>query len=271
MKKSIVLLVFVLFTLPNNGKTTSFDNKMNTQKTEGIHIIAEFWGADVIEDTLKLEKLLAAAAQEAQYIPTQAITKKVAQQDVTTMILLTKSNTSIHAWLERDYIAIDIFTCENNTSPLKAINYLQEILQPKKVHIQELLQGKRSIPPTEITKKEDTLFGQELAIDLKNCNHETICSEEKIKEYIDQLCLLIDMKKYGKPFIERFATHSTIAAGYSFAQMIETSLISGHLSEHLNNAYINIFSCKLFDVNLAAEFTKQFFGANSMNLYNTFR
>ena len=76
-----------------------------------------------------------------------------------------------------------------------------------------------------------TFFGQELTLNIENCDSEIIRSKEKLLEYIDKLCNLINMKKYGKPFAERFALHSNFAAGYSVSQMIETSLISGHFSE----------------------------------------
>lgn len=106
-------------------------------------------------------------------------------------------------------------------------------------------------------------FGEELIINLFDCKPETIRTEESLLGFVDELCKLIDMKKFGKPFIERFAVHSEIAAGYSVAQMIETSLISGHFSEYYNSAYINIFSCKAYDANKALEFAKEWFGAKS--------
>lgn len=109
--------------------------------------------------------------------------------------------------------------------------------------------------------KQNKIFGQELILDLYDCDHETICSGEKIREFSDKLCDLIKMKKYGKPFLERFAEHSQIAAGYSLAQMVETSLVSGHFSEFWNRAYLNIFACKSFDTDKATNFAKEFFKA----------
>ena len=111
------------------------------------------------------------------------------------------------------------------------------------------------------------IFGQELILDLYDCDHETICSGKKIKEFSEKLCDLIEMKRYGEPFIERFAEHSQIAAGYSLAQMIETSLVSGHFSEYWNRVYLNIFSCKEFDANKATNFAKEFFRAKEYKQY----
>lgn len=109
-------------------------------------------------------------------------------------------------------------------------------------------------------------FGQEVILNLYGCNFEKIATKEEILRYVDELCELIDMKKYGKPFIEHFAEHSQIAAGFSVAQMITTSLISGHFSDYLKSAYINIFSCKDFDIEKAIEFTKKFFEATEVKI-----
>ena len=114
------------------------------------------------------------------------------------------------------------------------------------------------------SKTNDKIFGEELTLDLYDCNHEIVCSKEKILQYSEKLCDLIEMKRYGEPFIEHFAEHSEFAAGYSLAQMIETSLVSGHFSEFWNRAYINIFSCKTFDAQKAINFTKEFFEAKSV-------
>jgi len=242
-----------------------------TKQTAGVHILAEFWGARIIEDTQELEQMLIEAAEKAGCTSVQTISKKFEPQGVTGMILLTESHLTIHTWPELDYIAIDFFACGDNALPLKGIAHLEQQLKPRKAQIKEVARGEITTAPAPLTKKPDELFGQELTIDLKNCDHETICSEEKLREFIDQLCILIDMKKFGEPFIERFALHSEIAAGYSCAQMIKTSLISGHFSEYIDNAYINIFSCKNFDAEVAVEFTKDFFGAEHLNYCNTLR
>ena len=105
------------------------------------------------------------------------------------------------------------------------------------------------------------MFGQHILLTLEGCDVSKIDSGEELKRYAKELVDLIDMKAYGEPFCERFAEHSEFAAGYSLAQMIETSLISGHFSPYWKTAYIDIFSCKSYDTEKAVEFTKKFFGA----------
>jgi len=113
-------------------------------------------------------------------------------------------------------------------------------------------------------------WGISISIDLKNCNPETIRSKEKIREFIVNLCKLIDMKRFGEPQIVNFGEEEKVH-GYSFTQLIETSLVSGHLSDYTNSAYIDIFSCKEFEQKKTAEFCKEFFKADSYKINVSFR
>ncbi len=113
-------------------------------------------------------------------------------------------------------------------------------------------------------------WGLYASIDLKNCNPETIRSKEKIRGFIVKLCELIDMKRFGEPQIVNFGEEERVA-GYSFTQLIETSLISGHLANQSNAVYIDIFSCKAYEPKKAAEFCKEFFKADSYKINVSFR
>lgn len=107
-------------------------------------------------------------------------------------------------------------------------------------------------------------FGMELVLDLYECDPDTIRSEAELRRFVKELCDVIKMKTYGDMFAERFALNDIKTAGFSIVQLIETSSITGHFREEINSAYINIFSCKEFDVDIATEFTKKFFGAKSV-------
>ncbi len=109
--------------------------------------------------------------------------------------------------------------------------------------------------------KKNRVYGQELILNLFDCDLKTISSRKKIAEFADILCKKIRMKKYGKALIPYFGVEKPHTKGYSLVQLIETSSITGHFSEHWKTAYINIFSCKTFDPKIAKDFTKKFFGA----------
>lgn len=107
-------------------------------------------------------------------------------------------------------------------------------------------------------------FGYELVMDLYDCDIEIISSKKKLQQYTDELCTLIKMKKYGKTLLPYFGLNKPHTKGYSLVQLIETSSITGHFSEHWKTAYINIFSCVSYDKELAKKFTKKFFKAKKI-------
>lgn len=108
------------------------------------------------------------------------------------------------------------------------------------------------------------------SIDLHNCNHDLITNPEKIKQFVYELCDLIDMKRYGECLIERFGEGDI--EGYSVMQFIETSSITAHFDEKIANAaYIDIFSCKFFEPRVGAEFAKKFFEASDYSLTHILR
>jgi len=113
-------------------------------------------------------------------------------------------------------------------------------------------------------RKTLKVYGKELILDLEDCDPKIIRSKKKISEYSNQLCNLIKVKKYGKAIIERFGFGKDFTAGYSLVQLLESSAVTGHFSELWNKAFINIFSCKLFDEKKAIDFTKKFFKAKKV-------
>jgi len=106
---------------------------------------------------------------------------------------------------------------------------------------------------------KETSYGLELILDIINCNN-NIKSEKKIKNYINKLCKIIEMKRYGECVVQHFGHNNNKTSGYSAVQLIETSSIICHFSENYRTAHINIFSCKDFDDVKASEFTINFFG-----------
>lgn len=102
-------------------------------------------------------------------------------------------------------------------------------------------------------------WGYHASFDCVSCPIERVTSEKNIRLFIDNIVSAIDMKSYGEPMIAHFATHNADASGYSFCQMIETSNISGHFSDKTGDCYIDIFSCKEYDTDLAISAIEDFF------------
>jgi len=108
-------------------------------------------------------------------------------------------------------------------------------------------------------------WGMLTSIDLKGCNVQTIRSYDPLKKYLCDLCDFIDMKRFGEPTIIAFGEDDEVL-GYSMTQFIETSLISGHFADKTNSAYIDIFSCKIYNPMKAAKFTQDYFQARSAKI-----
>ena len=118
--------------------------------------------------------------------------------------------------------------------------------------------------------KNGNEWGLLTSVDLRGCDPEKIRSKEVITQFSIDLCEYIKMKRFGDPIVVRFGADLRVQ-GYSLAQLIETSLISGHFAEDTDRAFIDIFSCKEYPPNETAEYCKKYFGAKEVDYSVTFR
>ena len=118
--------------------------------------------------------------------------------------------------------------------------------------------------------QQENPWGLATSVDLQGCNPDSIRSAEKICAFVDALCRLIEMKKFGPTVVVDFGEDPRVS-GYSMTQLIETSLISGHFANQSNAAYIDIFSCKAYPPQVAAEFAREFFEAQEVRVSINFR
>jgi S-adenosylmethionine/arginine decarboxylase-like enzyme len=107
------------------------------------------------------------------------------------------------------------------------------------------------------------MWGQHLVLDMGGGNA-NISRRESIRAFVAELVDAIDMVAYGEPIIEHFASHSQEAAGYSLLQLIETSAISAHFSDHNRDVYLDVFSCKPFDRNVVVQVVDKYFAPKSI-------
>lgn len=108
-------------------------------------------------------------------------------------------------------------------------------------------------------------FGSELVMNLYDCDLDKISDGDYIKKFVVTLCDdVIHMKRYGEALIPHFGHDNPITSGYSLVQLIETSSITAHFSEHKRAVYLNVFSCKWFDPDETEKFCKEWFGAKNV-------
>jgi S-adenosylmethionine/arginine decarboxylase-like enzyme len=108
-------------------------------------------------------------------------------------------------------------------------------------------------------------WGYSVGLDIKGCNEATIRSAAAIQDFVIQLCKVIDMTRFGDCQVVHFGTGNK--EGFSMVQLIETSCITGHFANDSNSAFIDIFSCKEFDIDDVVKFTLEFFGGNSVTAH----
>ncbi len=106
---------------------------------------------------------------------------------------------------------------------------------------------------------EQNVWGIASSIDIYDCDPETIRDAEKIKQFVLELCELIEMRRFGETVVVHFGENEKVA-GYSMIQLIETSLISAHFANQTNTTYLDVFSCKPYDPQVVVEFARRFFG-----------
>ena len=111
---------------------------------------------------------------------------------------------------------------------------------------------------------ENTYWGYHLILDCKSCNRESLRDEKNIKTFVKALVEGIDMVAYGEPTLAHFATHNEHAAGYSLVQLIETSSITAHFAENIGELYLDVFSCKPFEIEDAKKVVEEFFNPGSI-------
>lgn len=108
---------------------------------------------------------------------------------------------------------------------------------------------------------EKAVWGMAASIDIYNCNPATIRDAEKIREFVRQLCDLIEMRRFGETVVVHFGEDEKVA-GYSMTQLIETSLISAHFANLTNTTYLDVFSCKPYNPAVVEDFARTFFGGS---------
>ena len=112
-------------------------------------------------------------------------------------------------------------------------------------------------------------YGTELILDMYDCNPKMF-SRVAITDFFNHLVFLLKMEKgdlhfwddVGVPEEDRQTDPKTV--GTSAIQFILTSNITIHTLDLRKEVYINIFSCKEFNADIATLFCKEFFEAGEV-------
>lgn len=100
-------------------------------------------------------------------------------------------------------------------------------------------------------------WGFMLSLDCAGCNPHLIRSRNNIIAFTNKLVKDIDMKAYGKPQVNHFGEGNK--AGFTLVQLIETSNITAHFCEQDEALFLDIFSCREYNVETAKRIVYDYF------------
>jgi S-adenosylmethionine/arginine decarboxylase-like enzyme len=95
------------------------------------------------------------------------------------------------------------------------------------------------------------MWGYHLSVDCAGCNLQ-ITDAGAIANFAAAMVAALQMTAYGTPTIVRFGKDPKVT-GYTLVQLIETSNITAHFCDHSGEAYIDIFSCRKFEIGAALD------------------
>ena len=112
-------------------------------KELGRHYVFELFGCDreALDNLEAVQAALVQGAIEAGATVIDKVFHKFAPQGVTGVVIIAESHLSIHTWPEYGYAALDVFTCNTNTEPMKAFKVVTKLLKPKSSSTLELKRG----------------------------------------------------------------------------------------------------------------------------------
>jgi len=101
-------------------------------------------------------------------------------------------------------------------------------------------------------KRED--FGPHLMLDLRQCKEESLRDYNLIFRVLHDLPEKIGMTKITQPYVFHYAGLVPEDKGITGTVIIAESHISIHTFQEKDYCFIDVFSCKNFDVDFAAEY-----------------
>lgn len=107
-------------------------------------------------------------------------------------------------------------------------------------------------------------WGFHLAIDAYKGN-DSIKDAGAISNFARKLVEEIDMSAYGAPQVVHFGSGNK--TGYTLIQLIETSNICAHFCDDTGDFYLDVFSCKPFDIETVKAVVNEFFAPKAIQTH----
>src|SRR3989338_5959447 len=104
-------------------------------------------------------------------------------------------------------------------------------------------------------------FGQHLTIDASQCDRKKLLDHSLVYDILDQLPKKLGMTKMILPHVVKWLDPGATIPGISGFVMIAESHVSMHTFPEKDYVFIDVFSCKGFDVDSAVKLLVSAFGA----------
>lgn len=121
--------------------------RRNKRKSSGHHIILDVFFKSFpkeLESVVRCQKMFGSALHGADFGVLQESFQKFNPQGLTGFFLLSDSHFSFHTWPEKNYVAIDLFSCGNEKKTEKALRCVVDKLEKfeiEKIELDRLRRG----------------------------------------------------------------------------------------------------------------------------------
>ena len=104
------------------------------------------------------------------------------------------------------------------------------------------------------------MYGKELILDIHDCDV-SLFNRKDLEIFIKRLCDLVDMEREDIYFWDYTKAEKCLLPphlkGTSVVQFIRTSDVVLHALDDLQKVFLNLFSCKDFDDDIASKFVEK--------------
>ena len=113
--------------------------------------------------------------------------------------------------------------------------------------------------------------GNNISFDCSGCSKDSLKSEKKVKEFLLKISDEIEMKRLIEPVVISHKSEKKDESGITGFVIIAESHISIHTYPEKSQAFIDVFSCKEFDLIKAKKVVQEFFSPNKIEKNISFR
>jgi len=118
-----------------------------------------------------------------------------------------------------------------------------------------------------MTRLKEGTFGPHLMMDLRKCKNEKLSDYDLVFNVLSDLPEKIGMTKITQPYVFPYSGLVPEDKGITGTVIIAESHISVHTFQEKDYCFVDVFSCKDFDVDFAAQYLIKAFESKDYDKY----